>query len=265
MRPLFLLITFIFSTITSYAHADSSSYRGALEVSEDSSFVTYFITKAYKDKVKQSQQIASQALSSQALQSIESVDVRGLKLMSSYEDSLRFAKKEQNVCQSIINNFYGVHRILTHKRDYRVQAPHDKVSQYVFRCSGADKASLENVNLYFTPVGRLYNIAGNIRSSENAIEIVETFKKKHTGKNVVFECYRHEGNKCSSGEAYCKDKFVHLKLSFDTSRGDFKRFENGQYSYLYQIELVSQHLLDSDINSIRQVLESGDSKTETKL
>ena len=263
MRPILLLLTFL--AIIPPAYADSSSYRGALQVSEDDKIVSYFVTKGYKSKVAQGHQIASQALSQQASDSITNVDVRGLKLMSSYEDSLRFAKKEQNVCQSVISNFYSVHRILTHNRDYRVQAPHDKVSQYVFSCSGSDTASLENVNLYFTPVGRLYNIAGNIRSSENEVEIVETFKKKHAGKNVVFECYRYKGNKCSSGEAYYKDKYVHLKLSFDTSRGDFKSFKNGQYSYLYQIELVSKHLLNSDINSLRQVLEAGNSKTETKF
>ena len=99
----------------------SQSYGGALELDVGDERANYFIVSKYKNAVKQGLELSSQSMTKEAFNSLQSLDVRGLKLMSSYEEALKFTQSENSVCQSILSNFHSVYCTLERLKEAHYQ------------------------------------------------------------------------------------------------------------------------------------------------
>lgn len=237
----------------------AQDYQSALELVEGDEYASYFIAPAFKDKIKQALQISDQNISPEALNVLQSLDVRGLKLMATYEEALSFAKSQNSICQSILSNFHSLWHVMNMDRNVTGKTTQadskTKVSQSAMYCNG------KVTYFSFTPLGRLNDVTMTLISEENNDEILKTFEEKLPSKKIETKCTRQNLGKCEAGIYFYKDQYSKLNLEFE----DKATFKDGKYFYVYEMELSSDYLKKTDNDALKRILESNNSKQKTKL
>lgn len=238
----------------------NTNNQNALELGLGKDYANYFISKNFADEVAKGLALSNQVMPNEALQTLESLDIRGLKLMSTYEEALKFAAQEKSVCQSLLSNFHTPWHVMNFERkssEHTIKASSDKkISQNVFYCKQGTVS-----NLSFTPLGRLDGALIVFTSEENNADILKTFEQKLSPKAIENKCSRRSGGRCEQGRYFYKDQYAEMVLRYE----DKSTFKDGKYYYVYEMELNSKYLTRLDHSSMKKALTKDEPKTKTKL
>lgn len=217
------------------------------------------ISSKYQSAVQRGREIAESTISPEIKMQIQEFDARGLRLMASHNEVIKFAQPEYGECQSNLDNYFTVRQILN------VPNAPDRVVQSAVSCLRWDSQHSNVIGesqFSFTPLGRLYSFSLEILSEESREEVLETFTNKLEDLPVEYKCTGQVDKECLRWHAEYKGQYATVRLDYNNK----KKFKDGNYTYRYLMSITSDYLQDADKEAMRKALEgSGAPKTKTRL
>lgn len=145
-------------------------------------FLSYFVAPKYAEAVKKG--LSYVGMPDDRYVKLLNFDFRDLKLGAPYKQVMAFIKQEDDVCQSTMDNFYGVKNLLG------IGGGGDPVSQSMIGC--------QHDVFKFTPLGRLWAYDYSFWSEERSTAVMKRLEDKIPDIKWNRQCDGWEGNVSSA-------------------------------------------------------------------